>query len=64
MPQNQYKCETCGATFNTKDKLNEHHRTMHSQFRCEDCGQTFASEADLEMHIRSAHPQQERHPLR
>jgi DNA-directed RNA polymerase subunit RPC12/RpoP len=54
MAQNQYKCEACGATFDTKA---EHNRMAHSQYTCEACGQTFNSEAELEAHNRQMHPE-------
>lgn len=56
MAQNQYKCEACGATFNTEAELEQHKRTMHSQYKCEVCGATFSSESELEEHNRSMHP--------
>ena len=57
MTQNQYKCETCGATFNSEAELEQHNRTMHSRYTCEACGQTFNSEAELEAHNRQMHPE-------
>jgi DNA-directed RNA polymerase subunit RPC12/RpoP len=57
MAQNQYKCETCGATFNSEAELEKHNRTMHSQYKCEVCGATFSSESELEAHNRSMHPE-------
>ena len=57
MAQNQYKCEECGATFNSQAELEQHNRTMHSRFTCEACGQTFNSEAELEAHNRQMHPE-------
>jgi DNA-directed RNA polymerase subunit RPC12/RpoP len=57
MAQNQYKCEACGATFDTKAELEQHNRMTHSQYTCEACGQTFNSEAELEAHNRQMHPE-------
>ena len=57
MAQNQYKCEACGATFNSEAELETHNRTMHSQYKCEACGQVFNSESELEAHNRTAHPE-------
>ena len=63
MTENQYKCEECGATFNSEEERERHNRMMHSRFTCEDCGQMFGSEADLESHNRVAHPERQR-PMR
>ena len=57
MAQNQYKCEACGATFNSEAELEKHNRTAHSQYKCEVCGATFSSESELEIHNRSMHPE-------
>jgi DNA-directed RNA polymerase subunit RPC12/RpoP len=57
MAQNQYKCEACGATFNSEAELERHNRTAHSQYKCEACGATFSSESELEAHNRSMHPE-------
>jgi DNA-directed RNA polymerase subunit RPC12/RpoP len=57
MAQIQYKCEACGATFNTEAELENHNRTIHSQYKCEVCGATFNSESELESHNRSMYPE-------
>ena len=57
MAQNQYKCEECGATFQSQADLERHNRTVHSQFRCDVCGETFDSENELETHNRITHPE-------
>lgn len=57
MVQNQYKCEACGATFNTEAELEQHNRTTHSQYKCEVCGEIFTSESELDAHNRSMHPE-------
>lgn len=59
MAQNQYKCEACGATFNSEAELERHNRTAHSQYKCEACGATFNSESELEAHNRTAHPERQ-----
>jgi DNA-directed RNA polymerase subunit RPC12/RpoP len=58
MAQNEYKCEVCGATLNSKAELEEHSRKMHPQYGCDICGETFSTESELETHIRIAHPEQ------
>ncbi len=64
MALNQYKCEECGATFNSQAALEEHNRSMHSRFTCEACGQTFGSERELEAHNRIVHPEEQGAPRR
>ena len=58
MAQNQYKCEVCGATLESKAELEEHNRKMHPQYGCDICGETFSSESELQTHNRIAHPEQ------
>jgi transposase-like protein len=60
MAQDQYKCNECGATFNSKAELEQHNRTVHSRYTCEACGQTFTSESELEAHNRQMHPEMQR----
>lgn len=62
MAQNQYKCEACGASFNSEAELETHNRTMHSQYKCEACGQMFNSQSELEAHNRTAHPERQGTP--
>lgn len=62
MNLNQYKCQECGATFNSQAALEEHNRSMHSRYTCDACGQVFHSENELEVHNRVAHPEEERAP--
>ena len=58
MPQNQHKCEICGATLGSEEELEKHTRQMHPQYGCGICGETFSSENELEIHNRVAHPEQ------
>jgi rubredoxin len=60
MAQDQYRCEECGATFDSQSGLEEHNRTIHSRFTCEACGETFRSERDLEEHNRQIHPEMQK----
>ena len=60
MAQDQYRCEDCGATFNSKAELEQHNRTMHARYTCESCGATFNSESELEAHNRQAHPEMQK----
>ena len=59
----KYKCQTCGAKFDSEGKLTEHAK-KHMQaaskqaidtFRCATCGATFATEAQLDEHMKKAH---------
>jgi DNA-directed RNA polymerase subunit RPC12/RpoP len=59
MAQNQYKCEACGATFNSEEALERHNRMLHSQHKCLFCGEAFTSETELEAHNRTMHPERE-----
>ncbi|MGI0086307.1 MAG: C2H2-type zinc finger protein, partial [Nitrososphaerales archaeon] len=58
-----YKCNTCGASFNSQEELMSHGR-MHmkggqtQQFKCEACGATFDTQSKLMEHAKSAHPMQ------
>ena len=62
MAQDQYRCEECGATFNSQSMLEQHNRATHSRFTCEACGQTFSSERELEEHNTQMHPEMKRTP--
>ncbi|MBI3022368.1 MAG: C2H2-type zinc finger protein [Thaumarchaeota archaeon] len=60
----KYKCEACGAKFDSEAKLMEHSKTTHMQasaqqmssFKCNTCGATFKSQAELMEHSTKAHP--------
>lgn len=62
MTQNQYTCTECGATFDSREGLEQHNRTMHSRFTCKACGQTFSSAQELETHNREVHPETQEAP--
>jgi DNA-directed RNA polymerase subunit RPC12/RpoP len=62
MADNQYKCDECGATFNSAEEREMHNRMAHSLYTCEECGQTFRFETDLESHARTAHPERQGMP--
>ena len=59
MTQEQYRCGDCGATFGSKDGLEEHNRLFHSRYTCEACGAVVGSERELEEHNREMHPEKE-----
>ena len=47
MAENQYKCEVCGATFNTEAEWEKHNRIKHALYTCENCRQTFNKEEEF-----------------
>ena len=60
----QYKCDSCGQTFNSRAELQEHQRMMHpagnEQHRCDICGEEFNTAKELSEHKRLMHPEKER----
>ncbi|MDG6922358.1 MAG: C2H2-type zinc finger protein, partial [Nitrososphaerota archaeon] len=58
-----YKCELCGATFQSKEELKNHGK-MHMKsgqpqqqsFKCSACGASFTSQQELMDHAKKAHP--------
>ena len=59
----KHRCQTCGAEFDSEDKLKDHAK-MHIQassqpaaatFKCATCGATFNSEDHLDAHTRKDH---------
>lgn len=54
-----YKCNTCGASFNSQEELMSHgkmHMKGGQQLKCDACGSRFASQTDLMEHAKKAHP--------
>ncbi len=62
MVLNQYKCQACGATFNSREDLRTHNRAEHSQYECEECQQMFNSQTELDTHVQEMHLEQEQIP--
>lgn len=62
----QFRCDTCGAAFNSQTELMDHAKSAHTmpsqttpktlQFKCQACGMTFSSQAELMEHAKKAHP--------
>ena len=61
----KFRCDTCGAKFNTESELIEHKKThmmsgqstptQTQQCKCKTCGMMFDSQPDLAEHTRRAH---------
>jgi hypothetical protein len=58
---NEYRCRTCGKTFDSEYELENHHKSQYSssepvpeqnkkEFVCETCGKKFDNELELEYH--------------
>ena len=60
MAQDEFYCDDCHITFDSKDALEAHYREVHSRFTCEVCGAIVTSESELEDHNRHLHPDLER----
>ena len=46
----QFRCDTCGAIFETKSKLLEHHEKFHKVYNCAKCEYTSIGNVDLKYH--------------
>ena len=46
----QDRCDICGAIFEGKNKLMEHHEKFHETFKCEICQYTSIGNVDLKYH--------------
>jgi hypothetical protein len=62
MAQDEFYCDECRMTFDSKDALEEHNRQVHSRYTCEVCGAILTSEREMEDHNRHLHPDIERTP--
>lgn len=57
MDQQEYRCQACGAKFDSEADLEVHKRTRHIQYTCEVCGRRFKSASELQTHDRISHPE-------
>ena len=57
MVENKYRCEECGATFDSGVEWEQHHRAVHSRDTCETCHETFGAEEEFETHNFKMHPE-------
>ena len=53
----QYRCEECGATFDTQVEWEQHNRKVHSRYTCENCQEKFDAEAEFAAHNFKMHPE-------
>ena len=60
MAQDDFYCDQCRMTFESKDELEQHDRTVHSRFTCEICGAILTSQREMDDHNRHLHPETER----
>jgi DNA-directed RNA polymerase subunit RPC12/RpoP len=53
----EYRCQECGATFDTQADREQHNRIEHSQYMCDECGDVLTSEDELDVHAHMEHPE-------
>ena len=46
----QARCDVCGAMFESRNKLREHHEKFHEAFTCKMCQYTSIGNVDLKYH--------------
>lgn len=60
MTQNQadnYRCEECGAEFESQVEWERHNRKIHSRYTCENCQEHFDAVDEFEAHNFKMHPE-------
>jgi hypothetical protein len=60
MTQNQtdkYRCEECGATFDSQVEWEQHNRKVYSRYTRENCQELFQAEDEFEAHNFKMHPE-------
>lgn len=62
MAQDEFYCDECRMTFQSRDELERHNRSVHSRYTCEACGAIVTSQSELEEHNRHLHPEIENIP--
>jgi uncharacterized C2H2 Zn-finger protein len=58
----KYKCEECGAIFDSQVEWEQHNRKAHSRYTCENCRETFNAEKEFEAHNFKMHPELQKFP--
>ena len=59
---NKYRCEECGATFESQVEWELHNRKVHSRYTCEYCREHFDAKDEFEAHNFKMHPEQQKMP--
>jgi len=59
---NKYRCEECGATFESQVEWEQHNRKVHSRYTCEYCREHFDAKDEFEAHNFKMHPEQQKMP--
>jgi transposase-like protein len=54
---NEYRCEECGATFESQVEWEQHNRKIHSRYTCENCREHFGAEEEFVAHNFKMHPE-------
>ncbi|HJQ15153.1 MAG TPA: C2H2-type zinc finger protein [Anaerolineales bacterium] len=54
---NEYRCEECGATFESQVEWEQHNRKIHSRYTCENCREHFDAPEEFEAHNFKMHPE-------
>jgi uncharacterized C2H2 Zn-finger protein len=58
----KYRCEECGATFESGPEFERHNRKVHSRYTCETCHEVFRAEDEFEAHNFKMHPELQKYP--
>ena len=52
----KYRCEECGAEFESQVEWEQHNRKIHSRYTCEHCQENFDAVDEFESHNFKMHP--------
>jgi transposase-like protein len=56
----KYRCEECGATFESAVEWEHHNRRVHFRYTCEHCREHFDREVEYEEHNFKVHSELEK----
>jgi transposase-like protein len=59
-PVSEYRCEECGATFDSEVEWERHNRKVHSRYTCQNCREVFNAQEQFEAHNFKMHPEQQK----